>query len=297
MTTRAVAITGANGFIGSALAARFIERSWRVIGLARTAPERADANIIWRTFDLADRDISPDFLRDADVLIHAAMQAPRGDDDAIETNLQGTKKLLECARACDVRGRIFLSSFAARGDARSAYGKQKHAVEALFSDPADAIVRPGLVIGSGGLFGRIAEELRKRRIVPLVDGGMQPLQTIYLDDLCSAIERIVAQDMRGVFNLAEPVAISYKAFHAELCARLSVAPFFVPIPYALARLALAAGSALGVSMPISPDTLLGLKALQHRETKADIARLGIPVRSARESFDALFRSTPTEAPA
>ena len=184
-----VFVTGATGFIGSALVRRFIERGFPVVALARKAPAQAQAGITVRTYDLHDRELSPDLLHGVDTLVHAAMQAPSPNNDALESNIRAARALLACAGACGVRKRIFISSFSARSDALSAYGKQKHAVEALFSGPFDAVARPGLVIGNGGLFRRIADDLRTRRIVPLVGGGMQPLQTIHIDDLCAALER------------------------------------------------------------------------------------------------------------
>jgi len=293
--TRRIAITGATGFIGSALATRFIGLGRQVVGLARKVPERASSSMTWRPFDLSDREVPFDLLDGADILIHAAMQARSAEDDAIKTNIEGTRKLLEVAHACGVRRRILLSSFSAHDDARSAYGKQKHAIEKLFSTSSDAVVRPGLVIGNGGLFARLADDLRTRRIVPLIDGGMQPLQTIHIDDLCAAIERIVVQDMGGAFNLAEPIAVSYKAFYKGLCSRLGVAPLFIPVPFAPARLALAIAAALRIPIPIGPDNLLGLKAMRGRETNTDIRRLGIRVRTTRESLDAWSLPSSTTA--
>jgi nucleoside-diphosphate-sugar epimerase len=281
-----VAVTGASGFIGSALARHFAERGSRVIALARKTPQQTRTGTEWRRFDLGDRAIPHDLLAGAELLIHAAMQPRSASDDAIQTNIEGTRALLDSARACGVRRRIFISSFSAHGEALSAYGQQKHAVESLFSAPGDAVVRPGLVIGNGGLFGRLVEDLRTRRIVPLIDGGMQPLQTIHIEDLCEAMERIITRGADGTFNLAEPQAISYKTFYAELSARLGVAPFFVPIPFALARCVLAVAATLRVPMPIGPENLLGLKAMRSRDTNTDIERLGIYVRDIRESLNA-----------
>jgi nucleoside-diphosphate-sugar epimerase len=292
---KTIAVTGATGFIGSALVRRFIERGFPVVGLARTVPALSSTGITWRVFDLQSESVPPELLKGVDVLIHAAMQIRSAEDDAIATNVQGTRNLLASAQACGVRQRVLLSSFSAHSDARSAYGRQKHLLEALFTGPGDAIVRPGLVIGNGGLFQRLADDLRTRRIVPLIDGGPQPLQTVHIDDLCAALERIVTHELNGAFNLAEPNALSYKAFYTELCARLNVAPLFLPIPFALAHLIVTLGSTLRLPMPIGPDNLLGLKAMRSRETNTDIERLGISVRDTRASLEQ-FAGLLSEAP-
>ena len=41
-------------------------------------------------------------------------------------------------------------------------------------------------------------------MVPLFGGGVQPLQTVHVDDVCEAVARIVERGLTGAFNVAEP---------------------------------------------------------------------------------------------
>ena len=230
---RAVAVTGASGFIGGALCRALAGRGWEVRALVRV-PERfaAPAGVRAVRCDLPDT-IDEAALAGAAAVVHCAYATRETDlDRARRANEDGTRALLERSRHAGVPRMVFVSTVAAAADAPSYYARSKHALEQLFDPARDAIVRPGLVVGAGGhgLFQQLLDNMRRLRVVPLFGGGRQPLQTVHVDDLCEGITRVLERDLTGAFNIAEPEPPTLGDFLRTMAARLGIRCAFVSLP-------------------------------------------------------------------
>ncbi|MBV8116439.1 MAG: NAD-dependent epimerase/dehydratase family protein [Candidatus Eremiobacteraeota bacterium] len=253
---RSVLITGGAGFIGRALVDRFTERHWRAIAAGRHRPPDLPSAAEWRAYDLASPQVPSDLFAGVDALVHAAYAK-----EDFDVNVDGSSVLLEAARRAGVKQIVFLSSLAAHAHARSRYGKQKYVLEKLFDARGALVVRPGLVLGDGGIFAAMCGYLRHHRFVPLIDGGAQPLQTVHIDDLTDAIVDATDEGRIGTYTVAEREPISYRQFYRNLGARLGAGVTFVPVPFPLADAAVRAASVLRIRLPIDRDNLLGLAAM------------------------------------
>ena len=282
-----VAVTGATGFIGRHLCEYFRRLGWEVRALARNTsgyPFEA-AGITLHRCDLPDV-VDRSALAGADALVHCAyMTRFTGQQAAERVNELGTRRLLDEARAAGIGRLIFLSSQSAHPEAQSYYGRSKLALEQLFDD--HTVVRAGLVIGREGhsLFHRMCAMVRTAPLVPLFGGGHQPIQTVHVDDLCCAIERCLAKRLIGVYSVAEPSWQTVAQFLRDIATRLGRAPLFVAVPTAPALALLRAAECFGLRLPVSSENVLGLTCLRAVDTRADLARLGLHVRTARESLD------------
>lgn len=279
---KTILITGSGGFIGTALAQHFGSRGWNVIGTSRNKNQEKN-NI--RFFDLDNPEIDPSLFDGVDVLIHAAFTA--GGKKSFERNISGTKRLLVAAEKAGISHRVFLSSLAAHSEALSDYGQQKLAIEKLFTSPGDVIIRPGLVLGEGGLFGRMKKHLEKSTTIPIFGKGDQPLQTIHISDLAEAIVHITEEKLTGTFTLAEKEAVSYREFYETLCALLGKKPRFVKLPFWFILSSLAVAKAVSVKAPIDRDNILGLKKMIRWNTEDDLKRAGISPKTWKQSLEAL----------
>ena len=286
MPRRAV-VTGANGFLGSAVAAALEDDGWDVVRCARQPPLLARGG--WRSYDLAWRSLPGDFFDGVQLLVHAAFVAIGTNANSFWLNVNGSELLLCSARDAGVRT-MFISSLAARSDARSDYGRQKYAIETMMDADAGAIVRPGLILGDGGVFGRLLHHVKAGRPVPLVDGGRQPLQTVLLEDLIVALCSVASADVPGRFVLAETPAVEYRTFFRALAEKARVAPRFVTVPsWALLSVANIARIS-GIRSPVDRDNVLGLLGMRYVEPTKD-APLSLPrIRQYTESLDALFKA-------
>jgi nucleoside-diphosphate-sugar epimerase len=277
-----IVITGANGFIGSAVAKRFVDQGWVVHALVKTQPEKPITGVEYYSFDMNGA-VPEAAFEGAEALLHFAYIK-----NDIETNIRGTAQLLEASRTHGLRKNIFMSSFSARDTALSKYGQQKFAVEKLFNTDSDCVIRAGIVLGRGGLYQQIAEYIRKGARIPLIDGGMQPMQSIYIDDLVACIEKIITDNRSGTYTLAEPTPVSYKDFVTAVSEKVGKKPKFVPVPFFLLDIAMRLAGVLHLPLPVTRENIFGLKYSEARDTQADIQRLGVHIRNYQESLNSLY---------
>jgi NADH dehydrogenase len=258
MAERTVAITGANGFVGSALLQTFADAGWRVIALTRRPI--ADPPVEWRRYDLLDDCAPAGLLAGVDVLVHCAYARRRPGADAFATNVHAAKMLFDAARGAGTKQLIFVSSLAAGGDAPSEYGRQKFRIEQMLDPNADTVVRAGLVLGNGGLFARMQAYLRRRSLVPLIDGGQQPVQTVDVDDLSCCILKIAEQDLTGLFTIADYPGTTYEQFYRLMAGSMRVRVRFISLPFWIFDTGLRVAEALRIPLPVDRDNLLGIRA-------------------------------------
>jgi nucleoside-diphosphate-sugar epimerase len=190
-----VAITGSSGFIGSALKLACMQQSIAVVGLCRNPKFAND-----QPFDLNNPASFSQIPSDVNTLIHAAYTTKAKDlKQAFQANITGSLALFDYCHQKNIRI-IFLSSCSAHAEARSFYGKSKYQLESYLNEN-DAIIRPGFVIGDGGIYQRLEQSLRTLKFAPLFWGGKQPLQIIQLEDLVTGIINILLQNRTGTYNL------------------------------------------------------------------------------------------------
>jgi NADH dehydrogenase len=284
--TGVVVVSGASGFLGSALCRHLSASGFRVRGLARDPDAaRADApDMEWHTCALPDR-LDEAALRGARALVHCAWETRvRNAEPARVVNLEGSRRLLRLCREQGVAKFVFVSSLSAHPAAESSYGRTKLAVEGLLDPERDAAVRPGTIVGEGGIFWRQALSVRKLPFIPLFFGGRQEFQTVALEDVCEGIRLVIEKDLTGSFGLAEVEPVTVREFYAAIAAALGKRPRFLQLPGGLAVVGLQLVERLGFRLPLSSDNLLGLKRLGAFDLADDVRRIGLSPRALRESL-------------
>jgi len=278
MTQRpTIAITGANGFIGGELVKYFASKNWKVIGLVKS-PEKHSItkNIAYRSYNL---ELIPDpkLLNGVDYLIHAAYISDKTKQSRVfEKNVNGTNRLLSLSRISGVKNNILISSLSAKESALSTYGKQKFAIEKLFNNKQDIIIRPGLVLGNGGLVGEMIKIIQSKHIIPLIEGGKQPIQVTSPLIIAESIDLIINKNLTGDFNIASSETYMYKDFYRQLTTSAHTWAFMVPVPHKLLMTAFRTMRLLGINSGVSEDSLKGLKLIDKSvDTLPDLKKIGI----------------------
>lgn len=284
-----IAVTGASGFLGRHLAEHCRRLGWEVRALVRDPTRYPFREPGIRLFlcDLPDR-IDPAGLEGARWVVHCAYTTRFRDlESARRANELGTRNLLDLSREKGVRTFVFVSSQSAHEGAQSYYGRSKFALEKLCSADSDLVLRFGLLIGRKGaaLFHRMADTVRRSRAIPLFGGGRQPLQTVHVEDAAKVIQTALERGLSGLFTIAHPVPVTMRSFLEAIASRLGKRPIFLPVPIGPALFALRALERLRLSLPVSSENLLGLKCLRSTDTTADLAKLGVTLRSTEESLD------------
>ncbi len=268
-----IAITGSNGFIGSELVSHFLGKGDEVIMLQRKIPAVLPAGATFQQYDLN----KPGALllpENTDVLIHTAYIPYTVGGYASEKNIEGTLALYNL---CLSKGIYFLffSSMSAHANALSQYGKHKFAIEQLLDKDKCLVLRPGLVIGKRGLFSRIYQSLKKMPLAVLVNGGNQPVQPVYINDLVKATDQCILQHRTGLYTVAINKVYTMRRLFAAIARKAGVRPVFISVPYWLVEAGLKTITTLHLPFPVSEENLLGMKQLIATDTSADIKALDI----------------------
>ncbi len=148
-----VFITGIHGFIASHLSVFLRDQGYQVYGSTSRRSEPPDRQSIPEKiyYHKLGEGFEGSMFAGMDVVIHCAHDFQKG---ALRRNIEGTLALAEAANHQQVSKQIFVSSLSARPDAQTEYGKAKYTIEQDFKKNNGIIVRPGTVLGSGGIFGR-----------------------------------------------------------------------------------------------------------------------------------------------
>ncbi|HAS43997.1 MAG TPA: hypothetical protein DCS93_26200 [Microscillaceae bacterium] len=283
-----IIITGANGLIGSFLVNFFAQKQWRVKAFARNPIIDNSPLVEYHPFEMPNK-INENAFVGADYLIHCAVaKYTRRTPDADKVNIQGTQKLLELSRKHKLKRFVFFSTMSAHAQAQSHYGKHKLYLESVFDLSQDVILKPGLVLGNGGLFETIKNTIQKSKIIPLVGGGHQPIQTIHIQQLAEAIDLILKKSLTGIFYLGENQPITLKQLHQALAIHLGLKRRFLALPTLGVGIALKTIDFLRIPTAITYENLLGLKALKAFDTTSTSEQLAIDFKTYEESIQAVF---------
>ncbi|MDB5092017.1 MAG: NAD-dependent epimerase/dehydratase [Candidatus Eremiobacteraeota bacterium] len=214
---------------------------------------------------------APD-LDGVETLVHCAF-APRvsAREDAITTNVEGTLEIFRAARARAIRF-VFMSSINAVGNIDSAYARQKRAIEERLGAGA-LVLRPGLVAGDGGLFAIVVAATR-RPIVPLIDGGRQAVQLVGIDDLYAALRLALEADLSGAHNVVAAPPLTLRTIVATLLQAQRRRALLLDVPYAAAFAAASIAERCGIALPVTTESLRGLRGARVQEASAALRELG-----------------------
>ena len=164
-------ITGATGFIGRAVCARFAAAGWKVRGIARNIPPQGMKDVELHALDLETADSLP-VLKNADLVIHLAGRAhmleEKSDDPHAafqSANSTATAHLAQAAAKAGVRRFIFASTAKVHGEESPGRPFTEHDAPNPLDDyahskwnaeqrlrhilPDSIILRPPLVYGPG----------------------------------------------------------------------------------------------------------------------------------------------------
>ncbi|WP_150308473.1 NAD-dependent epimerase/dehydratase family protein [Planctomonas psychrotolerans] len=269
-----VLVTGASGMLGAGVAVALAARGDDVRTFQRGAPSVSGVDDMRGS--LTDAAAVARAVAGADAVVHLAakvsLAGDRADFEAV--NVDGTRTLLDAARAAGARRFVYTSSPSvahagvsivgddalpadpdrARGDyARTKARAELAALEADAPGFATVAVRPHLVWGPGDtqLIGRIVERARAGRL-PLLGRGAALLDTTYIDNAVdahvAALDR--ADDVHGrsyVVTNGQPRTVA--ELMAAICGAAGVAAPRWRVPASVAR---AAGGVVEAVWAVAP---------------------------------------------
>jgi len=280
-------ITGISGFLGSALARVLAEAGHVVSGSARRPSDVPEISGVTRIVPYTlDGFVDKEWFSGLDAIIHAAHDF--GDQSA-ERNIAGAQSICRQGELAAVRKQIFLSSYSARPDACAVYGRVKYTLETFFLRQGHTIVRPGLVIGNGGMFGRNLRTVLASPVIPLLDNGADRIPVIALRDFLQAMQVILDSAPAGAYGLFNPELVSMRQLMETVGRIAGRHPRYISIRSSWALFFLAAMKRLRIPFPSNVDNLKALKLNQDCIHRSDLLDLLPAVCSLEEMVqDALL---------
>ena len=209
--------------------------------------------------------------------------------DAYRVNVDGTTRWLDEASAGGVPLQILLSTLSAAPDALSDYGRSKYVLEQRFIARDQVIFRMAIVVGDGGMFARLRESARRSPVVPLLDGGRQPVYVLGIGFLCNVIRDCIVANGAGLrgcgWNLQQPQASTLREVTAAICRGYGFRRLLLPVPLRPILALLVAVERLPFpTLPVNSTNVRGLIQAEGQSYPSDFARFGFP----EESLDVLI---------
>lgn len=188
--TRLVAVTGATGFLGSAILPMLRAEGWRVRALVRRRMELPGVDLIQA--DILNRNALQKLVQDVDAVIHCAGCVRGASERAFQlANVEGTARLADAAASLSRPPRFLLmSSLAAREPALSWYAASKCDAEKQLLSRSGlpcTIMRPTAVYGPGDREIKPLFTAMRRGILPVPGRVDARVSLLHVSDLVTAI--------------------------------------------------------------------------------------------------------------
>jgi UDP-glucose 4-epimerase len=264
MLPQTIAVTGANGFVGTRVLAHLKAAGATAMGIVRSGRTLSVPDCTTREVDSWSESALARALTGVEAVVHAASVVHRpsaGIDEHRRFNVDGTRSLLAAMQTSGVRRVLFLSTIKVYGeepagtiderttpDRSSPYAATKLEAEEILLDssrnggPSAIVFRLCPVYGAGdkGNVRRIATAMARRRFVVPGDGSTRK-SVVHASLVARAVERALSCPASGTFVIADREAPSIRELSDTIARTLGRRPPpRAPIPAVMAAAAAAA---------------------------------------------------------
>jgi NADH dehydrogenase len=280
-----VFVTGASGFVGSAVVAELVKRGFGVTALVnRTEVPSNGGDVQSVRADLFDEAAMDAAVAGCRVVIHLVgiiMEKPKDGITFRRLHVEATTSAIEAAKRNNIRRYIHMSALGTRAGAVSEYHKSKwEAEEIVRGSGLDwTIFRPSMIHGPRGEFMRMEAKWARKQSPPFLfmpyfgrgllgTGGAGKLQPIFVGDVARGfVEAIGNQKSIGkAYAMAGTDVLTWPGMH-EIVARTVAGKkrlaLGIPAWYAKLLTKVAPASAL----PFNADQVV----MSQEDNTADIA--------------------------
>ena len=258
-----VTVTGANGFVGTALTRKLLNAGYAVHALGRHPGDKLPPNVRFSTWNSEAGPPPRESIASADAIIHLAGEpisqrwTPEVKERIRSSRIDGTRNLVAAIAALPRRPQVLLSAsaigiYGSRGDeiltewsklddsdflARIAAEWEQAAEAAQELGVRVVRLRLAMVLGKEGALAKMAPAAR-RGLIGRIGSGKQWASWIHIDDLTDLILFALKNvSLRGPVNASAPNPVTNAELMKELCAAVG-RPAIFPVPLFLVNLAL-----------------------------------------------------------
>jgi nucleoside-diphosphate-sugar epimerase len=222
-----VAITGANGFVGSSLRRFLNENGVNTVSLTRKKirSSKLDKCVVFS--DLEQNHVARK-LRGCSALVHligTGMQTK--DVDYVSVNAELTKKAITLCKKAQIKKLVYVSGLGVKQDTTFGYFISKlRAEQQIVNSGLDyTILRASYIIGGGDPMTKNLKRQIARGKITIPGSGAYRLQPISIDDACKVIfEAATRPSMSNkIVDLVGPRAISFLSFVKKFAKNTKIA--------------------------------------------------------------------------
>ena len=261
-----VFVTGAAGFVGSAVIEELTSRGYSVNALVNRRPVQAQGDITPIQGSIFDPNALDQGMQGCSAVIHLVgiiMERPSKGITFERMHFEGTQAVVDAAKRNGIKRYIQMSALGTRPGARSNYHKTKfRAEEYVRSSGLDwTIFRPSLIHGAKGEFMQMEAKWARHKAPPFLFmpyfgrglfgfGGAGKLQPIFVKDVARAFVDAVEnrKTIGEVYPIAGPDEVTWPQLHTNVSHEVvHHKRWIMPMPVWVAR----------ILSSILPSALLG----------------------------------------
>lgn len=250
-------VTGASGFVGTALRRQARARGHEIVALTRSArPGDGDGSTLWVTGDLREPHTWRTHLEGVDAVVHLAAVLDGPADEQLAVAVDGTRALVDAMAGAGVDRLVHLSSLAVYDLAALPVGAVVDETTPVETDPTrrdgytaaklaqevEAARAPSVVLLRPGMLwdrdhhwnGGAALTIGGRLAITIAPRARPPLCRV---DDCARVIVAAAErpDITGVVDLVDPAGVDRRGFAAQLRADGIAVPPSIPVAYRAAE--------------------------------------------------------------
>ncbi|HIK57397.1 MAG TPA: NAD-dependent epimerase/dehydratase family protein [Synechococcales cyanobacterium M55_K2018_004] len=255
-------VTGANGFTGSHLVKALLQRGDQVVAFVRRSSNLsrlADCNVQLAFGDITDCSALQAAMTGVELVFHTAAYVELGlvdGDRMAQVNIEGTRAVVESARAAGVTKMVYCSTIGVYGDTQgqvidetfqrtqttfsSAYDRTKYLAQQIVDEAAKAgfpvvSVMPSGIFGPDDPhFGPVLQTFLKGKL-KVWAGGDRITGIVHVDDLVSAMLLAAEKAPAGAHYIISAGELTTREMF-EVLSRESGIPVPAEVPQPIVRL-------------------------------------------------------------
>lgn len=223
-----VFLTGATGYVGSAIFRKLIEVGHHPVCLVRTKSEnQLPGDIPMDQYTLVNGDLhQPDSyihkMGGCSVIIHLVgiiREIPQKGISFEYVHQEGTRILVDAAKKAGIQRFVHMSALGARENAISAYHRTKFAAEqfVIHSEMAYRIFRPSVIFGPHDGFVNQLAGLVRLPITPVIGNGAYRLQPVSIHTVATSfVQAIDNEGYNEIYEVGGPEKLAFNTILDEI---------------------------------------------------------------------------------
>lgn len=265
-----VVVDGATGYLGTHLINRLTSLGYKTRSLVRAGARKQDVELLAglgsECHSSPDGDGEKGGFEGASCAVHLIGSiAPQRGESFESLHTEATRQFVRAACAAGVKKLIHVTALGSAANAPSAYHRSKFSAEEVVRNSGldYTILRPSLLVGhvigtrDSKLIKRLLEIIGKKPVVPLINGGVNKLQPLFIGDMVDAVAACLGSDYNGeTLELGGPNVVTMRQIAEMLQEIVGRKKPIINLPPALGKLMAGAMEAVQDVPTLSRDQVV-----------------------------------------